>query len=51
MAGANLIKIRQALKSVRNALEILPNKGKISISINNTNNKKNINNDDNNNKL
>ena len=36
MTGMNLIKIRYALTSVRVLLETLSNKGKISISINNT---------------
>ena len=47
MAGINLIKIRQALISIRVTLETLPTKGKTSISI--INNNENINNNSNNN--
>ena len=49
MAGINLIKIRQALISVRVPLDILPNKGNVSIIINNTNNNNNNRNNNNNN--
>ena len=49
MAGINLIKIRQALISVRVPLDILPNKGNVSISVNNTNNNNNNRNNNNNN--
>ena len=55
MAGINLIKINQALFSIRVPLETLPTKGKINITINNANNSsnnsdnKNNNNDSNNN--
>ena len=48
MTMINLIKIRQALISVEVPIETLPNKGKISISINNTNNNNNVSNDSNN---
>ena len=49
MAGINLIKICQALVSVRVPLETLPTKGRKSIRINNTNNNnKNSDNNDNN---
>ena len=47
MGGINLIKICQALISVRVLLETLPNKRKISISINNTNNSNNSSNNNN----
>ena len=48
MAGINLIKICQALVSVRVPLETLPTKGRKSIRINNTNNNSNDSNNNNN---
>ena len=44
MVGINLIKICQLLISVRVPLKTLPNKGQVTISINNT--KNNCNNND-----
>ena len=46
MVGINLIKICQLLISVRVPLKTLPNKGQVTISINNT--KNNCNNDNDN---
>ena len=49
MAEMNLIKIRQVVISVRLSLDTSPNKGEISISINNTNNINNYSNNTDNN--